>query len=435
MDRCARKLGRLALAVAVSIVANVAYAQSESTEARIKRLEAQVQAQSQRLDTLEQTLTEREFEIAELKQAVGLDDMRARGVVANPAARPAPAAQAKPQQTQTQQRQTPVGQAPPEPETPPQVAQIFDQPSVLTPAGSFVFEPSLQIGYWANDRIALVGYSVIPALLIGLIDVRQVKITSATAAIAARWGVTKGFELEARVPYVYTNTDTVSREIFTGTAVDRVFDAEGHGIGDVELTARYQFSHSGPEKPFYVGWLRYKSRTGKDPFEVPADCVTRCLGNTTGTGLPLELPTGTGFNALQAGVTWLYASDPAVFFGNLSYLHNFARDNVQRQVLGGAKEALGTIDVGDIFGLNVGIGLALNEKASLSFGYEQNFIGKTQQNGQDLPGAVRLVTGTLLLGASYRFSDTRMLNVSLGVGTTRDTPDVTLTVRTPFSVR
>ena len=136
MDRCARKLGRLALAVAVSIVANAAYAQSESTQARIKRLEAQVQAQSQRLDTLEQTLTEREFEIAELKQAVGLDDMRARGVVANPAARPAPAAQAKPQQTQTQQRQTPVGQAPPEPETPPQVAQIFDQPSVLTPAGS-----------------------------------------------------------------------------------------------------------------------------------------------------------------------------------------------------------------------------------------------------------------------------------------------------------
>ncbi|MUV12850.1 acetate kinase [Noviluteimonas gilva] len=433
MDRCARKLGRLALAVAAAIVANVAYAQTESTEARIKRLEAQVQSQSQRLDTLEKTLTEREFEIAELKQAVGLDDMRARGVVANPAARPA--AQPTPQQAQTQQRQTPVGQAPPEPETPPQVAQIFDQPSVLTPAGSFVFEPSLQVGYWANDRVALVGYSVIPALLIGLIDVRQVKITSATAAIAARWGVTKGFELEARVPYVYTNTDTVSREIFTGTAVDRVFNADGKGIGDVELTARYQFSHSGPDKPFYVGWLRYKSRTGKDPFEVPADCVTRCLGNATGTGLPLELPTGTGFNALQAGVTWLYASDPAVFFGNLSYLHNFPRDNVQRQVLGGAKENLGEIDVGDVFGLNVGIGLALNEKASISLGYEQNFIGKTQQNGQDLPGAVRLVTGTLLLGASYRFSDARMLNVSLGVGTTRDTPDVTLTVRTPFSVR
>ncbi|KGQ18179.1 hypothetical protein LF41_1533 [Lysobacter dokdonensis DS-58] len=434
MARRACSLRRLALAMAVCGATGGAWAQqkAESTEARIERLEAQVKAQSARLDSMEKTLIEREFEIAELKQAIGMDDMRARGTASQPAPQAQPA-QATAQQSQ--QRQAPVGQAPPEAENPPQVAQIFDQPSVLTPAGSFVFEPSLQVGYWANDRVALVGYSVIPALLIGLIDVRQVKITSATAAFAARWGVSKGFELEARIPYVYTNTDTVSREIFTGTAVDRVFEADGKGIGDVELTGRYQFSHSGPDKPFYVGWLRYKSTTGRDPFEVPSDCVTRCVGNATGTGLPLELPTGTGFQSLQAGVTWLYASDPAVFFGNLSYLHNFERDNVQRQVLGGAKESLGSIDVGDVFGLNVGVGLALNEKASISIGYEQNFIGKTQQNGQDLPGAVRLVTGTLLLGASYRFSDTRMLNVSLGVGTTRDTPDVTLTVRTPFSVR
>ncbi|MCC8364352.1 acetate kinase [Lysobacter sp. A6] len=442
---------RPALALALAAIATGAHAQQQvakdGDDARIERLEAQLQAQSQRLDALEKTLVERDFEIAELRQEIGLDDMRGRGTAqgkpqaqtprAPATAQAQPSSQSQnPTQSQTPASpQQPVGQAPDVPEQPPQVAQIFDQPSVLTPAGSFVFEPSLQVGYWANDRVALVGYSVIPALLIGLIDVRQVKITSTTAALAARWGVAKGFELEARIPYVYTTTDTVSREIFTGTAVDRVFEAEGKGLGDVELTARYQFSRSGPDRPFYVGWLRYKSTTGEDPFEVPTDCITRCLGNATGTGLPLELPTGTGFDALQAGVTWLYASDPAVFFGNFSYLYSFPRDNVERLLVGGEREPLGEIDVGDVFGLNVGIGLALNEKASISLGYEQNFIGRTQQNGQDLPGAVRLVTGTLLLGASYRFSDTRMINVSLGVGTTRDTPDVTLTVRTPFSVR
>ena len=68
-------------------------------------------------------------------------------------------------------------------------------------------------------------------------------------------------------------------------------------------------------KPFWLGWLRYRFNTGKDPFEVVTDCVQRCIANTTGTGLPLEMPTGTGFNAAQAGLTWLYASDPAVFFG------------------------------------------------------------------------------------------------------------------------
>ncbi|KGM55927.1 hypothetical protein N799_06280 [Lysobacter arseniciresistens ZS79] len=79
------------------------------------------------------------------------------------------------------------------------------------------------------------------------------------------------------------------------------------------------------------------------------------------------------------------------------------------------------------------MGLALNEKASISIGYDTSFIGKTQQNGADAPGAVRITLGTLLLGASYRFSDRYTLNVALGVGVTRDTPDMTLTARVPIS--
>jgi hypothetical protein len=37
----------------------------------------------------------------------------------------------------------------------------------------------------------------------------------------------------------------------------------------------------------------------------------------------------------------------------------------------------------------------------------------------------------LLVGGSYRLSDRRTLNVALGVGITRDTPDATVTVRLP----
>ena len=197
----------------------------------------------------------------------------------------------------------------------------------------------------------------------------------------------------------------------------------------------------GIDKPYYVGWLRYKARTGKDPFEVVTDCVTRCVANATGTGLPLELPTGSGFEALQAGVTWLFASDPVVFFGSLSYLHNFERSGVSRTVLTGAPEPnpqtttepIGDIKAGDIVGFNIGMGLALNEKAAISIGYDHSLIAKTEANGEDLPGAVRVQLGTLLLGGSYRFNNRVSLNVSLGVGVTRDTPDTTLMVRVPIS--
>ena len=96
-------------------------------------------------------------------------------------------------------------------------------------------------------------------------------------------------------------------------------------------------------------------------------------------------------------------------------------------------EPIGDVEAGDIWGFNFGMGLALNEKAAISIGYDSSIIGRTKQNGEDAPGAVRITLGTLLLGASYRFSDTHTLNVALGVGVTRDTPDLSLTARIPIT--
>ncbi len=79
------------------------------------------------------------------------------------------------------------------------------------------------------------------------------------------------------------------------------------------------------------------------------------------------------------------------------------------------------------------MGLALNEKAAISIGYDMNVVGKTQQNGRDVAGAVRVTLATLLLGGTYRFSDRVSLNVALGAGLTRDTPDVSFTARVPIT--
>ena len=404
---------------------------------RLRDLQQQIDAQSQQLEGMRRSISTQEENLFRLQRALDdeiLANARARGLQPPPThpmlAGPLSYAQA---QTRPVPAAEPVGQAPESDSRPPEVAQIFEQPGVLTPPGKFVLEPSLQYGYSSNDRVALVGYTIIPALLIGLIDVRQVKTTSATATLTGRYGLSNRFEMEAKLPYVYINGDTVSREIFTGTAVDRVFNSHGSGLGDVEVTGRYQINRGGPDKPFYVAWLRYKSRTGKDLFEVITDCVTRCIGNTTGTGLPLELPTGSGFESLQPGITWLFPSDPVVFFGSLSYLHNFERSNVSRTLIDGQRESLGDVKAGDIIGFNLGMGLALNEKAAISIGYDQNIFGKTTQNGEAVAGSVNLTQATLLLGGTYRFNEQVSLNVALGAGLTRDTPDLNLTVRVPVT--
>lgn len=425
----------VALVLSASLTAFGASA-AEPQADRLELLQRQLADQSAKLEALRAQLSQQQEVINDLRDAVSeelLDRQRGGTDLTGAAASLALTAEPQPSAATPAPPAQPVGEAPKRETRPPEVARIFAEPTALTRGGDFVFEPSLQTSYWASDRVALVGYTVIPAILVGLVDIRRVRTTSEVAAFTARFGIGNRFEFEARAPYLYTSSDTVSREILTGSSQDNVFSAEGKGLGDVDATMRFQFNKGDYSKPFWIGWLRYRWDTGKDPFEVVTDCVTRCVANTTGTGLPLEMPTGTGFNAAQAGLTWLFASDPAVFFGGVSYLHNFPRDNLSRTLLLGEKESLGEVAPGDIIGFNVGMGLSLNEKASFSIGYDQSIIGRTQQNGVDVPGSVRTTLGNLLLGVSYRYNDTSTLNLSVGIGVTRDTPDVSFTLRAPIT--
>ncbi|MEW6025019.1 MAG: acetate kinase [Pseudomonadota bacterium] len=316
---------------------------------------------------------------------------------------------------------------------PSDIAPIFPQPGILTPAGSYVLEPAIQFSNSSSKRAAIVGFNVIP-LLPGFMDTRDVERDSTVASLTLRHGVTNRLELEIKVPYAYRSDTVVGREVTNGVGWDRSIDSSGKHLGDVELTTRYQLNEGGLGKLYFLGGMRFKSRTGRDPFEVVNDCSTRCVANNTGrTGLPLELATGSGFRAVEPSLTWLLPSNPAIFFGTFSYMHNFKRSNVSRRVLDGEREPLGEIKPGAAIGVNVGVGLALNEKAAVSFGYDHVSIGRTRQNGETLPGSVRTQLGTAMVGFSYRIDHIRSVNVSLAAGLTRDAPDVSVMLRLPMT--
>lgn len=310
-----------------------------------------------------------------------------------------------------------------------QVAQIFEQPGVLTPRGKMTFEPGLQYGYSSSNRISLVGYTIIPSLLIGLIDIREVKRNTFTPSLTARWGLTNRFEIEAKLPYVYRSDSVVQRKLFDGVARDEVFSSQGSGIGDFEVTGRYQLNDGGADNPYYIGTLRLKSRTGKDPFQVETDVVAP---PNISNELQKELPTGSGFYTIQPGLTMLYPADPAVFFGSISYQYNVKRSNVSMNTTNGPV-FIGDIAPGGVIGFNFGMGLALNDRSSFSIGYDHSSVGRTKINGSTALNSVRTELGTLLLGYSHRINKTTSLNVSVGAGVTRDTPDVQLSVRLPMT--
>lgn len=399
-----------------------------------EQLRQMLEQQSQKLEQERKRLAEQEAQLQQTRRNLEdaqrqLNQMRTDAGL--------PAQPSRPQVTQQPlpppqpQRPAPVGQAP-APQVadnrPVEIAPIFDQPGVLTPRNKFVLEPSLQYSYSTSNRVALVGYTVIPAILIGVVDVREVKRTTWVGALTARYGVTNRFEVEARIPYVYRSDTSVGRELLQGTSTDSVFDADDHGLGDVELTGRYQFNDGGVDRPFYVGSLRVKTRTGTDPFE--SKTSTAVAGFRS--GVQTELPTGSGFWGVQPALTVLYPSDPAVLFGSVSYLYSFKRNHVKQETDQGDQE-LGSIQPGGIFGFNFGMGLALNERSSFSIGYDHSSVGKVRQNNHTVPDSVTVQLATLLLGLSYRLDDKHTLNLSVGAGLTVDTPDVTLTLRMPMS--
>ncbi len=311
------------------------------------------------------------------------------------------------------QNTAPATEPPADTTSQPEIPAISNVTGILTPKGTLVIEPSIVLSHTSINRVILEGYTVIPAITIGSIDIRQVDRDVVTAAMTARYGVTDRFEFDLKVPYVYRYDSLTTRPIGGGADTDVVSDTEGAGLGDVEMGLHYQMNDGAGGSPFYVANLRIKSDTGTDPFEVPLDAVS---------GLETELPTGTGFWSLEPSLTVLFPSDPAVFFGNVGYLWNIERD------VGGT---YGTIDPGDALRFSVGMGYGINEKSSFSLGYEHSVIMRSRQNGQDIAGT-DLQIGSLLLGWSYRISEKTSYNLTIGIGATDEAPDAKIELRIPI---
>jgi hypothetical protein len=299
-------------------------------------------------------------------------------------------------------------------------SRIIDLPGagVLTPRGTLVLEPYLQYAHLSNNRVTLTGFTIVPALTIGLINVQGVSRNIYTAALVGRYGLTNRLELELRIPYLYRDDTYTLRPFNVASSQDTVEEFTGSGLGDIETTARYQINKGGADDPYFVGFLRFKSTTGKGPFDVPINPTT---------GFQEELPTGSGFYILQPGLTVLYPSDPAVLFGSMSFIWNMPR-NVGGQI--------GTVEPGNGANANIGLGISLNEKLTLTLAYDHTVFARPTSSSNLLLTTAPTVThvGVLLVGGGYRLNDRSFVSFVVGVGATREAPDLTVTLRIPTAV-
>ncbi len=198
-ERIEARVRVLACGAVAGMLATVgtAHAQQAAEPVDYETVTRRLEAETARLNALQHELDEHRRQIESLRL-----QLRGRGTVppgivqsAQAGAESRPAGGSAPR---------PVGEAPSPSDQLPQTAQIFSEPTVLTPRGTYTLEPSLQYIHASNNRVALVGFTIIPAITIGLIDVRRVTRDAFYGAVTARYGLANRLEIEGKVLYVYS---------------------------------------------------------------------------------------------------------------------------------------------------------------------------------------------------------------------------------------
>lgn len=390
--------------------------------AQIAEQNQKLTEQQRRLDLMEQRLSG----LAQTTQQIRNEALAA----AAPAATPSSSSASR----------TTVGEPPKDSDRPPVVAVLDQQGSAVTRKGQLVGE--LGVDYVRSDRnrVLFRGTGIINTVLVGVFDINEARQDIVTGSVAARYGLTDRLEIGARVPFVYRSDRMVTVPLQdptndgSGTIIStNRTTATAKGIGDVEITARYQLNNGGRGRPFLIAGIQGVIPTGRDPYEVPRNRL----------GLATKAATGAGYYTVTPSLTAILPSEPAVLFGTIGYSKNFAK-KVSTVISG---QQLVRINPGDQITFAGGIGMSLNDRTSMNFGYSHAWVFGTKTIRRllkpnsvepDLDKAPIAVTdrnlqvGRMLFGISHRFTDKLQVNWTFEIGATEDAPDMRTSLRIPI---
>lgn len=419
-------------------VAGFAYAEDPATTAEISRISAQLAAQQALLDTQTRQINEQRTLIDEQQRLLEsmkvrnaqLDATRATGPVGSTsqafATAPTDAAPATLAANSAAQPQnagspdSPVGQPPPEDSGPPvQLTGLPEGMAVLTPKGHFVAEANFEYDNASSNRLVFRGVEIVPGIQIGVIEANNADSNTAISTASFRYSPINRLELEVRAPFIDRH-DRITTLAQRDSTISQTTSLRGDGVGDVEATARYQLNRGLNGVPVFVAGLRVKSDTGRGLYDVNFDA----------NGVATELPTGSGFWAVEPSLTALYPTDPAVLFANVSYLFHLAK-GIDKTFGDGVD--IGRVDPGDSIGGAIGFGFSVNPRFSYSLGYRHNYImaTKTIINGTEQK-STSLQVGSGLLTMSYLFTPRLSISANFAFGVTSDAPNAAIGIRIPY---
>ncbi len=307
-------------------------------------------------------------------------------------------------------------------------SELSSKGGVLTPQGYFVVDPSLEYDYWNENQVNIGGFTIVPGITFGNINVQRVQANYVTQAWTFRYGVTNRLELNLKIPIVYATGSTTTQPLGPNA---QIFSpgANAFDIGDVQLGASYQVNSGDNGWPIFIGNVLFKTTTGSSPFSAPI-YTTNDPNGLYIAGIQKQLPTGTGFYSLEPNVTMLIPTSPAVFFANILYGINFAR-GVEIANRSGAPPTPATIGPGNYISGTFGVGFAVNDRTSMTFSYQQEHVWPTTENGVALGGS-SFDFGVFNFGVGFAVTRDISVNIGAGVGVGPNNPVARLLIEVPI---
>ncbi len=321
-----------------------------------------------------------------------------------------------------------VGVRPEEEEERPYLAVFSDVGGILTPKGTMYVDSSVNFTTSSDNRFFFQGVEILDAILIGAIEATDSDRRSITESVSVKYGLTNRFEIDGRIAYVQRDDSITGVSIDDSTSVFR--ELSGTGIGDVDLGLHYQINN-GVNFPYMIANLRAKAPTGKGPFEVARDTA----------GVESELATGSGYWTLEPSLTFILPTAPAVIFANIGYQANLA---TSPNAITSPGTTILEFDAGDAIRTSLGVGLSLNERLSVNFGYDQSHFLSTSTviQGTDSFGNLFTTTasqnsttiGSFLFGGSYAVNNRLRLNLNTSFGATDESPDMSVSLKAQYKL-
>lgn len=297
----------------------------------------------------------------------------------------------------------------------------------------FTFEPALTYSHFDSRQINLSGFLALDAIFLGTINVNKVKADILTLDLTSRYSVDR-FQFEVDAPFLYRTTTFQSGG--AGGAAATLSEAtvtRSPKLGDVNAGFFYKLLPETQSTPDFVWNVRFKAPTGTIPYGIKVVTVPGSNGNLT---VPTELPTGNGVWTASSGVTVVKTTDPAILFASLSYFYNFERHfrdiNTDQTAI-----TPGKVKLGDSYQFGLGTAFALNERMSLSLSYAQLIQRQSRVTPDGLPTQTIIGSdanvGVMNVGVTYALTDHLTAVTNLGVGLTPDAPNLTFTMKFPYT--